>query len=143
MKIYRAKGKPIFEKMLHDTNNRLRDTLRSYRAARLLGYKFVGGTPIDALLGDEGSEIDQLTIFPIVNEIGITELRAEFPAYKRAADIEMAKPEDQRRSLWDFWLANALKLPVFFRLAKEIALIATSSAAAERLFSLLSMGHEF
>jgi hypothetical protein len=29
-----------------------------------------------------------------------------------------------------------------FRLAKEIALIATSSAAVERLFSLLSMGFD-
>lgn len=37
---------------------------------------------------------------------------------------------------WDFWRRHSLRLPAWYRAAKEVALVMTSSACMERVFSV-------
>ena len=62
----------------------------------------------------------------------------ELEAYKNQADIEAAVPEIERKSLYGFWLANALRLPTFFKCNTESValLLPTSSGNVERVFAI-------
>ena len=44
---------------------------------------------------------------------------------------------DAGHDLWSFWHDNRLKLPFWYNVAKDIALIQPSSAFMERVFSIL------
>ena len=72
--------------------------------------------------------------FCVSNKEGLI---AEIEAYKNQADIEAAVPENERKSLYGFWLANALRLPTFFKCNTEsVALLPTSSDSVERVFAI-------
>ena len=59
-------------------------------------------------------------------------LAAEMDAYNVAA-----AETDTGYDLWAFWHDNRLKLPAWYNVAKDVALIQPSSAFMERVFSIL------
>ena len=56
----------------------------------------------------------------------------------------MTEDDEQRENyiekLESFWLRNAINIPNWYRASRDILLIAPSSAAIERAFSILTQG---
>ena len=125
---------PVYEKMLNDSAGRLANTLKIFRACRLFGYKYVASTQYDSLV----AELVQLNNLVLCFVIGEPEFKLELEEYKRLAD-DVAHG-DVESSDEDFWNANQISLPTWFAVSREILLITPSSAACERLFSLLAQG---
>ena len=67
-----------------------------------------------------------------VKPTNVEALVAKMDAYNVAA----AKT-DAGYDLWAFWHDNRLKLPAWYNVAKDVALIQRSSAFMERVFSIL------
>ena len=61
---------------------------------------------------------EQLAMIPKLGEM-MAELKAELKDYEARADVQWARPKDDRPSLWDFWRAASLVLPSFWKGAKE------------------------
>ena len=57
---------------------------------------------------------------PSVPEASLAALRAELDAYHAAAQAAAPKME-----LWEFWRAHELLLPVWFAVARSVALVMT------------------
>jgi len=154
---------PVYDKMQGDTIGRLRSTLAIFRACRLFGFLFVGGSNVteDAL----GEELVHLLGLAKCNEMGEELFREELKEYRRlavaAANVVVARraqhaalvaaaqaagveePEEDNKvdmSNEEFWNTNALNLPMWYKASREVALISPSSAACERLFSLMTNG---
>ena len=64
----------------------------------------------------------------------IESLKAELRTYKKLAD----EFGDERRDGWVFWRTHYLRLPKWYKVAAEAALVMCSSASVERVFSLLN-----
>ena len=77
------------------------------------------------------SDIDSLKAFPFVNSEAIIE--TELPAYLAAAE-DVSEDVD----VLQWWKNHADALPKWSSLSRSILLVQPSSAAAERVFSLLS-----
>ena len=71
-------------------------------------------------------------VFPFVNTDVVHNLELEKTDYNIAASNA-----DAGYDLWAFWHDNRLKLPFWYNVAKGIALIQSSSAFMERVFSIL------
>ena len=71
-------------------------------------------------------------MFPFVNTDVVHNLEPEKNDYNIAASNA-----DAGHDLWAFWYDNRLKLPFWYNVAKDIALIQPSSAFMERVFSIL------
>ena len=71
-------------------------------------------------------------MFPFVTQTIVNDLVAELVGYNVAA-----AETDAGYDLWDFWHDNRLKLPAWYNVAKDVALIQPSSAFMERVFSVL------
>ena len=80
------------------------------------------------------SEVDSLTVFPFLNSQELLAgLKEELPMYVgKCADI------DPQFSVVDWWKCNCSHLPKWSAAARQILLVQPSSAAAERVFSLLT-----
>ena len=128
MELTAAKVRPIYEKMFSDTHNRIVDTITLLRGCRLLNFSFVKNMNIEAL----EEELDFIRRIPMANLI-FGALKAELFVYKRVA---MEAPPDL--SSWGFWVKYCLRLPVWYKVASEGALVVVSSASVERLFSILA-----
>ncbi len=50
--------------------------------------------------------------------------------------MQQLKQQLDGKSLWEFWRRHKTQLPHWYQAAEHFALIATSSAAVERVFSL-------
>ena len=76
---------------------------------------------------------------PIVGSVYRDIGRSYIRTHKHAKDEYhiLASNADARYDLWQFWHDNRLKLPRWYDLAKDIALIQPSSAFMERGFSIL------
>lgn len=107
-----------------------RDTVRAFKAAR-----FCCPVQVQALRPTSAS-LEELRNFPFVNnDATIANLAQELPLYIAAADgVNVACEED--KVTW--WAAHRDTLPHWCALVKKLLLIQPSSAAAERVFSLLS-----
>ena len=83
------------------------------------------------------ASLEQLRNFPFVNnDATIANLAQELPLYFAAADgVKVACEED--KVTW--WAAHRDTLPHWCVLVKKLLLIQPSSAAAERVFSLLAI----
>jgi hAT family C-terminal dimerisation region len=66
---------------------------------------------------------------PIING-----LIAELKTYKRIADAH----DNANQDGWVFWRRNHISLPLWYKVAAEVALVMCSSASVERVFSLLN-----
>lgn len=107
-----------------------RDTVRAFKAARLC-------CPVQVqALRPTSASLEELRNFPFVNnDATMASLAQELPLYIAAADgVKVACEEDKV----NWWAAHRDTLPHWSALVKKLLLIQPSSAAAERVFSLLS-----
>lgn len=123
------KARVVLEKLESDTVTRFRDTLHVLRGCRLLGYAFIKETTFEALQ----EEVDFIQYLPIAGT-SLDGLRAELRTYKNLADNFNAEDPDG----WLFWRRYFIRLPLWYKVAAEVALVMCSSAAVERVFSLLN-----
>ena len=119
----------VAEKLESDSLTRFRDTLKVLRGCRLLGYQFVKDTTLEAL----EEEVHFVQLLPIAVPI-IDGLLAELKTYKRIADNNTNDEDDG----WAFWRRHYNSLPLWYKVAAEVALVMCSSASVERVFSLLN-----
>ena len=102
--------------------------LNAFKAARLFSPSKVNDIQPSA------ADVDTLTSIPALNKPNmIIELKEELPAYvARAADVSPTIDE------LEWWQRNEALLPKWSLAAKKVLLLQPSSAAAERVFSLLN-----
>ena len=123
-----SKFKPIYEKMHSDTAVRIVETLNILRACRLLNYMFIRNNNIETLY-EELLWIKQISMAnPIYDE-----LNDALQEYR-----EVAGRADPELTHWEFWVRYCIRLPLWYTVAAEAALVLVSSASSERMFSLLS-----
>jgi hypothetical protein len=92
------------------------------------------------LVGDE-----YLSTFPLLskNRERLNSLKAELPEYiRRVQDLrghesDALTVEEKSKEISAWWAKHASELPVWAELARDIFLLSPSSAAIERLFSIL------
>ena len=99
--------------------------LEAFKAARL----FSPFRSID--INPSVSSIDSLTAFPF--------LRLEIPALKQELPLYQAAAQDVDRCFDPllFWKRHESDLPTWAKAARQVFLVQPSSAASERVFSLL------
>ena len=101
--------------------------MRIFEAARLLNFTFVKqNEPVvtDIAILEE--------VFPFVTATVLHELEVELNLYTTAASQTSSGYD-----LWAFWDDNKDKLPAWYGVAQDVALIQPSSAFVERVFSIL------
>jgi hypothetical protein len=123
-----AKAVDVAEKMERDTTGRFRGTMSIFEGARNVNFKFIKDNTIEALL----VAIHSVNYIPLAVPI-YDKLVAELDKYKQIAD-----GCDRGMDTWVFWRTYYLVLPTWYKVAAEVALIMVSSAAVERVFSLLT-----
>ena len=111
------------------------DTLRAFKAARLM-------CPATApSLNPTPASIQQLRAFPFLNEDAIVDgLCQELPAYLARAEGVSFRADnmaDLAAKKVEWWRQNADNLPHWAAAVKMVILVQPSSAATERVFSLL------
>ena len=81
----------------------------------------------------DASAINELKAFPFLDDIILNGLKQELPSY-------LAKVADVRPNIdiLQWWKNNAQELPTWANAASKVILVQPSSAAAERVFSLLN-----
>ena len=88
-----------------------------------------------AAIQPSGEKVDQLAkvfVYLRNNSTLVDNLKAELPAYLAAAS---QLPEEMNIAAW--WAANAKKAPSWGHLTRVLMLVMQSSAAPERVFSLM------
>ena len=125
------KAEVVLEKLESDTETRFSESLQTFRGCRLVGYQFVRETTLEALQ----EEIIFVQYLPIGARL-IEDLEAELKTYKNIADHHNGEDDDEDD--WAFWRRYFIRLPAWYKLAEEAALVMCSSAAVERVFSLLN-----
>lgn len=124
-----VKATAVLEKIESDSNTRFRETLKILRGCRLLGYQFIRDITYEAL----EEEIYFVQHIPAAVPL-FDGLKAELRTYKRLAD-NFNDPDDDG---WMFWRRFFVTVPIWYKVASEVALVMCSSAAVERVFSLLN-----
>ena len=79
------------------------------------------------------SAVDSLSVFPFLDSTALGNLKLELPQY-----IAASEDTDPNYSPAEFWRAHELYLPSWATTAKKVILVQPSSAACERVFSLLN-----
>lgn len=116
-----------WERIGDHSNALQKESVDIFKAARLLNFGYVkqhqlSTTDINLLLDP----------FPLITEEVITKLVGEKDEYHLAAsDV------DTDYDLWSFWRDNKTRLPHWYNVAKDIALVQPSFAFMERVFSIL------
>ena len=88
-----------------------------------------------AMLKPDVSHVNALQIVPFFKKDELEKLKAELPSYVAKAD----GVSDELDAL-EWWKLNAVALPCWSKAVKKVLTIQPSSAAAERVFSLLNSG---
>jgi hypothetical protein len=119
---------PAYDRLAGELEGgRLSNTWVIFRGCRLLDFNFVRAMEVIAL----GPECIQLLRLPGLDGTRLQDLLGELEQYH-----ERAVAADEDADSWEFWRENQLQLPIWYALARNVALIMTSSASVERLFSL-------
>jgi len=106
-----------------------RNIVRAFKVARLC-------CPVQVqLLIPNAAALQEFKNFHFVDDNTIANLAAELPAYLAAADGIVDLSEEQKLA---WWAARHHTLPHWASLVRKLLLIQPSSAASERVFSLLS-----
>ena len=121
------KSRPVARKLEHDTMGRLRASLQIFKGPRMLGFQYLRDNTIEAL----NVELNFLQFLPVAVPL-MNQLQRELRRYKQLAD------EFQYEDGWAFWRSYYNSLPYWYKVAAEVALVMTSSASVERVFSLLA-----
>ena len=128
-----GKAIPAFDKMEDDTRGRLRPTLAVMEGCRLFSFAFVGSDTVVAIRG----AMVKLASLPNVNDM-LPDLEQELEDFHRIASVSFQQNgKPTIRELWEFWQQNATILPEWYKCALEVALVMTSSACVERIFSCM------
>ena len=121
------KSRPVARKLESDTMGRLRASLQIFKGCRMLGFQYVRDNTIEAL----NVELEFLQFLPVAVPL-MDQLQRELRRYKQLAD------EFQYEDGWAFWRSYYNSLPTWYKVAADVALVMTSSASVERVFSLLN-----
>ena len=118
---------PGLKYLLNIFSETLKPALDVFKACRFFSPHKVREMKPDA------SSLDQLSVIPFLNAQTISNLKTELPSYlAKTADIS----PDICPLVW--WKANASELPHWSSATSIVILIQPSSAASERVFSLLN-----
>ena len=111
----------------------LKDTVLAFRAARYLVPSMLNE------LKPTVNDIENLKLFPFLNESLINKLKDELPSYRAAVENVSSEIDTV---LW--WKSHEHELPNWANALQLLLLVQPSSAAAERAFSLLenSFNHQ-
>lgn len=105
---------------------KVKEALTAFKAARLFSPQKVDSMQPSTL------DIDCLSAFPFFDGDFILKLKSELPTYlSKCADT------DEDFSVLKWWKQNAPELPYWADAAQKVLLVQPSSAASERVFSLL------
>ena len=107
---------PGFDYFHHQLGSSLKGPLQAFKAARLFSPHKLH------IMQPDATAVDSLSAFPFLVD-ATSGLKAELPTY-------LAKAADVRK-------ANATELPCWSAAARKVLLVQPSSAASERVFSLL------
>ena len=126
-----ACARPATNYFLQKFNVEHYDTVRAFRAARMLCPWQV------CQLQPPPAAVDELRLFPFLDDdVTVNALKQELPAFRAAAEdvtgIDPAK----------WWKNHADELPSWSSAAAKVLLVQPSSAAAERVFSLLQQAFQ-
>ena len=118
-----------FDYIVHIFSTTLKDAVTAFKGARLFSPHKVQEIQPSA------SSVDSLTVFPFFDQLKLSDLKAEheLPAY-------LAKSMDIAPTVCplQWWRTNASELPHWSTAAQKVVLLQPSSAASERVFSLLN-----
>ena len=145
------KLKAAQEKAVKISETRLTGTLGLMRASGLFNFAFVANTGIVALQGEADAFLKCLGyVRRCAGDMDslLRRLSAELPQYQKHAMAFRKKAYDKIKiagqdmpelpmpyEMWRFWNEHRLLLPVWVDVSYNVALIATSSADAERAFA--------
>lgn len=127
----RAKAcvEPAIQWFLRKFNVDLYDILAAFKAARLMcpvNVQWLKPTP---------ETVESLRAFPFLdNDVIMNGLKDELPIYMAAAE-DVAISTEEKKVEW--WYDHKEQLPYWATAVKQVLLVQPSSAAAERVFSLL------
>ena len=107
----------------------LKENISIFKAVRIFNPQKV------AMLKSDVSHVNALQIIPFFKNEELEKLKAELPSYLAKAN----NISDDLDPL-EWWKLNASVLPHWFNAVKKVLAIQSSSAAAERVFSLLNSG---
>ena len=116
-------GLDYFKSQMEGT---LKDTLSAFKAARLFSPQKAHTMQPRAI------DLDSLKSFPFFDDDQIKGLKDELPMYlSRCADT------DTNFCLLEWWRRNCEDIPTWSSCARKVLLVQPSSAASERVFSIL------
>lgn len=107
----------------------LKEQISVFKAVRIFNPHKI------AILKPDVSHVNSLKIVPFFKDDELEKLKAELPSYVAKTD----GISDELGAL-EWWKHNAVALPFWSSAVKKILAIQPSSAAAERVFSLLNSG---
>ena len=119
--------KPAYEYFQQKFNDDLQSVLKAFKAAQLFSPSRV------CELRPSTTDIDQLSSFPFIDDATMDSLKSELPYYMATANgvaTTMCAKE--------WWKGHHHELPHWASVYRKIALVQPSSAACERVFSLLA-----
>ena len=125
-----AYGKACINPAIHYYQQRLNDSMKipleAFKAARLFVPAKVQEMNINA------QAVDSLSVFPFFDNLELEQLKSELPNY-----IAACEDVDPSHDILTFWKNRARSLPHWSTAASKVAVVQPSSAAAERVFSIL------
>lgn len=133
---------PVFQKFSEYNDKDRERTLRIFRACRFFNYTYIANQSLDDL---EAEMVHLSNIAYFCKPDIFQKLKSELRQYREsaiAASDRAAQTDDEDENLWQFWKNNKALLPNFFGGACEVAIIPSSPATVERLFSYLSSGFD-
>jgi hypothetical protein len=132
---------PVFEKFSEYNDKDRERTLRIFRACRFFNYTYIANQTLDDL---EAEMVHLNNIAYFCKPDIFQKLKSELRKYRESAiaAYDRAQTDVEEENLWQFWKNNKALLPNFFGGACEVAIIPSSSATVERLFSYLSSGFD-
>ena len=134
---------PVRNKIESDSMNggRLWSQIQMFRFCRLFDFEFVANQNIEALR----LEIETYSgAFPFTNAADLLTTLEDYKnhasrhltALKRNLGLNERELHLTTEDMWSFWRKFYLQLPLWYATAAEVAIVLTSSAAVERVFSL-------
>lgn len=79
------------------------------------------------------ADVDNLSVLPFLDSTAIANLKLELPQY-----IAASEDTNPTYSPLEFWRNHEISLPAWASAAKKMVLVQPSSAACERVFSLMN-----
>lgn len=138
----------LMQKITSTNDGKLNDQLNVFQGGKFCNIAFVYTNSMDSLQ----KELDECPCFALLPHLSTEHkngMRREFQQYKECAtkyidklpcdDLSMLNLNNLFMAgdkLWIFWREHSIQLPFWYKTAEHFALIATSSASVERVFSL-------